>query len=174
MLHFNDNGQIEKDGEFEPIEELKGLLVSEHASISSFEHCLETPAAAGLHTVAAACLEIHLVNQRLLTERLGDMGVAGASGTDLWHTLLEIIGSTATVFGEEAILMALRKNELDLLSLYEGKAEHFDSESMLLLKGTLIPNQVKICQLLGAIKTDISAQVPSQDVPLQLNWGMTA
>jgi hypothetical protein len=175
MLHLNSKGYNSGDnsGNFDPVLELKGLLAAVYASINNFEHCLETPAASGLHEVAAACRDIQRVNQHMLTERLVDLGDDGMPGIDLWHAFLELFGTTATVFGEEAILVSLRKHELALLTHYEDKGEHFDCDNLLLIKGTLIPNQIKVCELLGAIKTDIAATVKSSDLPLQLNWGAT-
>ncbi len=94
------------------------------------------------------------------------------NSSDLWHSFLELIGSTAAAFGPEALVDALRKHEMALLAEYETKIGAFDSENLLLLQEHLIPNQVKVCELLGGIrnKDDVSEAVTNSDLPLNLNW----
>lgn len=174
MLHLNDKGYNfnDKDATRDPLEELKWLLSAEVTSLNSFENCLNTPAAASFHSVSMACCDLHAMNVHLLSQRLADLGVEVENGTDLWHSFLELLGSAASAFGAEALLDALRKHEMALLSEYETKVGAFDSENLLLLQEQLIPNQVKVCELLGGIRheDDVSEAVASTDMPVNLSW----
>jgi hypothetical protein len=162
---LNDNGEGK-----EPVESLKELLSAEHTSVNNFKHCLETLAAAGLHTVSMACLDIHAVNVQLLSDRLAELGVEERKSTDLWHSFLELISTTTSMFGEEAILNELRKHEMALYNEYQARLDKFDGENQLLMQETLIPNQVKVLELLGAMTTGAAEGVIKPGMPLNLNW----
>jgi len=169
LNHLGDDVEKAHDGK-DPVEPLKELLSSEHTSVNNFEHCLETPAAADLHTVSAACREIHGLNVQLLSERLSFLGVEPRKNTDLWHSFLELISTTTSMFGEEAILNELRKHEMSLYNDYQAGLDKLDGEELLLLQAQLIPNQVKVLELLGAIKTEDAEGVSKPSFPLNLNW----
>jgi hypothetical protein len=176
MSDLNSKGysfdRDDKNCSKDPVEELKWLLSAEITSLNSFVRCLETPSAASLHAVSAACRDIHTLNVQLLGQRLTDLGAEVQTSADLWHSFLELLNATASVFGEEAILAALRKHEMALLSDYETKIGSFDSENLVLVQGQLIPNQVKVCELLGGIRSDQDASevMTNTDMPVNLNW----
>ncbi len=173
MLNLNpmaDSLNEDGDGK-EPVEPLKELLSAEHTSVNNFDHCLETPAAAGLHTVSTACRDIHAINVQLLSARLAELGVEERKNTDLWHSLLELISTTTSMFGEEAILHELRKHEMALYWDYQARLDKLDGESLLLMQETLIPNQLKVLELLGAVKTGATKGVVNPTgLPINLNW----
>lgn len=169
-MHLNSKGFVFDDescGGKDPIDELQSLLAAESVSINSYEHLLSVQAVAAMHQVAAACRDFHAVNASLLRQHLLDAGAQIPDFVDLWHSLSGLRSGAASFFGEEAVLAALRKDELGALSEYESKINALDGEHLLLVQQKLIPNQMKICELLGALN-DKMPEMVQPNVPLNI------
>ena len=170
MLHLNSKGFVfnEENGGKDPMEEFKSLLAAESTSIHSYEHLLGVEAVASMHQVAAVCRDFHAVNASLLRQQLIDNSIEIPDYVDLWHSLSGLRSGAASFFGEEALLAALRKDELGALTEYESKISCFDGDNLILVQQKLIPNQMKICELLGALKDGMGEQMVQTNVPLNI------
>ena len=171
MWHLKNRGYVfdKNAAGANPVEEFKWLFSAELVSANNFEHCLGTDSAAALHQTADACKQIAEINCRLISERLAALGEVAPATPDLWHAFIETVNTGATLLGDDAIVAAFRKHELGLYSEYELRVSKFGSEDLLLLQKYLIPNQLKICELLGAIRHDESDALLNAD-PLNLNF----
>jgi hypothetical protein len=171
MLHLNSKGFTfdEKNGGKDPLSDLKSLLSGAYTSFNGFENCLQTPAAASLHEVSGLCRDLQEVNIALLKQALIDEGVEPDQSSDFWHSLAGLISTTAAFISDDALLAAFRKNELDLFSEYESKIASFDGDHLVLVQQKLIPNQMRICELLGAICGGAAELISEPHIPLNLD-----
>ena len=171
MLHLNSKGFTfdEHNGGKDPLGDLKSLLSAAYTSFNNFENCLQNPDTVILHDVSALCRDAQAINISLLKQALIDEGVEPDESSDFWHSLVGLISTTAAIIGDDALLAALRKHELDLFSEYESKIASFDGEHLSLVQQKLIPNQMRICELLGAIRGDGTELANQPAVPLNLD-----
>jgi hypothetical protein len=171
MLHLNSKGFTfdEHNGGKDPLGELKSLLSGTYTSFNNFENCLQNPDTVILHEVAGLCRDVQAVNITLLKQALIDEGVEPDESADFWHSLLGLISTTAAIIGDDALLAAFRKHELDLFSEYESKIASFDGDHLVLVQQKLIPNQMRICELLGAIRGGAAELAGEPNIPLNLD-----
>ena len=171
MLHLNSKGFTfdEKNEGKDPMGDLKSLLAGAGTSYNSFENCLQTPAAQSLHEVSTLCRDLQAVNISLLKQQLIDEGVEPEAAVGFWHSIAGLLSTGAAIIGDEALLAAFRKNELDLFSEYESKIASFDGAHLVLVQQKLIPNQMRVCELLGAIRGGAEEVMGNVSVPLNLD-----
>ncbi len=173
MLHLNSQGFVfdDQNERKDPVEVLKSLLAAESTSFNSFERCLNDPSASNLHFISAGCRDLHAVNIELIQRRLAEMGFESDENSEFWQSFAGLLNTTASIFGEDAMLGAFRKTEFNLLSEYESQIASFDGDNLTLIQKQLIPNQVRVCELLGAIRSDeaqIAAATPMPPLNLDL------
>jgi hypothetical protein len=171
MLHLNSKGFNfdEHNGGKNPLGDLKSLLSGAYTSFNNFENCLQNPDTVVLHEVSSLCRDAQSVNIELLKQALIKEGVEPDESSDFWHSIVGLISSGAAIIGDDALLAAFRKHELDLFSEYESKIASFDGEHLLMVQQKLIPNQLRICELLGAIRGDGTELSGEPAIPLDLN-----
>jgi hypothetical protein len=175
MWHLKNRGFIfdKNTAGANPAEEFKWLLCAELTSVNNFNHCLETESASALHNVALACREITDTNIRLISERLEALGEEVPQSPDLWHSfiesMVEVVHAGAQLLGDEVIVTTLRKHELALFGEYELRVGKLGGDDLVLLQKYLLPNQLQVCELLGAIKSDEADALLCAD-PLNLNF----
>jgi hypothetical protein len=171
MLHLNSKGFTfdEHNGGKNPLGDLSSLLSGAYSSFNGFDNCIQNTAASSLHEVSALCRDLQSVNISLLQQALVDEGVQPDDSPDFWHSLTGLIRTTAAFISDEVLLAAFRKSELDLFSEYESKIASFDGDHLLLVQGKLIPNQMRICELLGAIRGGAGEIISEPDIPLNLD-----
>ena len=171
MWHLKSRGYIfdKNAAGANPVEEYKWLLSAELVSVHNFELCLNTESAAALHGLIDTCHAIKSESVHLISERLAAHNEAVPQSPDLWHSFIETVNAGAALLGDEVIIAAFRKHELALFSEYENRVGKFGSDDLLLLQKYLLPNQVKVLELLGAVKSEQSDALIRTD-PLNLNF----
>jgi hypothetical protein len=80
-----------------------------------------------------------------------------------------LISTTVAIISDDALLAAFRKNELDLFSEYESKIASFSGDHLVLVQQKLVPNQRRICELLGAIRGGAAELISEPHIPLNLD-----
>jgi hypothetical protein len=171
MLHLNSRGFV-FDGEHngkDPVEELKLLLSAEAVAVNSYQQCLNLDSAGSLSQLATACRDLHAANASLLTQYLLDHSIEIPEHNDLWQSLSGLLKPTAALFGEDALIGAFRKNELDLFTEYESKISSFDGEDLGFVQKKLIPNQLEVCRLVGALGDGLTEKLGQSNAPLNLD-----
>jgi len=76
-----------------------------------------------------------------------------------------LVSVTAAFIGDEALLASFRKSELHLFDEYESKIASFEGDLLNLIQHQLIPNQLRICELLGATRGGEEAQIGTAAIP---------
>jgi hypothetical protein len=171
MLHLNSRGFV-FDGEHvgkDPVEELKLLLSAETVAVNSYQQCLTLDSAGSLSQLATTVRDLHAANAALLNQYLVDHNIEIPEHNDLWQSLTGLLKPTAALFGEDALLGVFRKNELDLFTEYESKISAFEGEDLGFVQQKLIPNQLEICRLVGAVGDGLAEKMGQSNAPLNLD-----
>jgi hypothetical protein len=167
MLRVSTRGFTFDDekGGCDPTGDLKCLLSLACASCSNFENAIANPAAASLHDLSSLCRDVQSVNVSLLKRALMDEGETPEATPGFWNSLVGLVSVTAAFIGDEALLASFRTSELHLFDQYETKIASFEGDLLNLIQHQLIPNQLRICELLGATRGGADEQMATAVIP---------
>jgi hypothetical protein len=81
------------------------------------------------------------------------------------NSLVGLVNVTAALISDEALLASFRKSELHLFDEYETKIASFEDDLLNLIQHQLIPNQLRICELLGATRGGAAELMGAAAIP---------
>jgi rubrerythrin len=110
------------------IEDLvKDLIYLEHDAIAAYDSCIERLDNKALSAQIAIFKGDHLQHLHVLNEMARELGIEAPSEGDMKQMLTTGKIALADIFGDAAILKAMKTNEDDTVTAYERAIRHEDA-----------------------------------------------
>ena len=106
---------------------VKNLLYLEHDAIAAYDSCIERLDSRELARQIAAFKEDHLQHVQVLSGMARELGIEAPTDGDMKQMLTTGKIALADIFGDPAILRAMKTNEDDTVTAYERAIRHEDA-----------------------------------------------
>lgn len=132
------------------LETLNSLMRGELAAVETYRHAIARLGSTAPDELGT-CLRSHDQRATRLAEHLTLAGGTPVSGSGLWGAFARVVEAGAALIGPRALFAALEEGEDQGLTDYRAALDRIDAAGVALLRGDLLPEQIRTHGLMSLL-----------------------
>ncbi len=135
----------------EAVEDLNALLKGELSAVETYSQALPRVESKIIASVLSDCLASHEKRVGALTNAIRGFGGTPESDSGVWGSWAKVLSGGASVFGDDATVVALEQEEDAQSSEYEWRLVRMHGDHRNLVKEELLPEQQRYRSMLSEL-----------------------